>query len=493
MFKKKKDEYNEPISLGLDDYNQSKFDEENMPPELPADALLNPKNKYVTSLDTFEENSNENFFDYYFEKNSSQHPEDIDLAYSEENSGEGFYQEGSKIKPPSRFPWVRWWKRLTEKQQILAVFAALTVAFLGLCVGIIMIASAPEEKHELVTKTTKKTYELGDEVKIKDFTFINKKETDEEILDTVSVYSTLFTDSSKYSYNSSTGVVKTKDKKYLDVGTYSVTISYKLDGVSKEKDITIKVKDTTKPKFKVFQNRLYVLQGMSGVDFREYFKVTDFSGTAKITCDDSKVNLQNVGTYNMTVKAEDASGNTVKKKCKVHVISIQDVKNGKVLSKLADGTTPSDATTAVNNSIQEDKNNEIASIQNAATSAYNTWQSYLSQANSVQSQINQLQNKKTTEQANLDSLKQKVDYAQEKLDEAESSGSDTSVIDSWKEQLSYAQKNYTTYSGKVTDSSKIDEEVSKLNKQLAELQKKASDAESNYNELSQSLEQAKAS
>lgn len=505
MLKKIQNKLKAPITLGLDDYVQSMHDDEKIPPELPPQALNKPQKIYSRPQNKSEETPKEDYFDDYFDKEFDQIPntpfltykykdEDKDILKSPENDPEeGFYREGSKIKAPSRFPWVRWWKPLSEKEQIVSVAGALTVAFLGLCAGIIMNTGSSENAQSLVLKTSKKTYELGETVKIKESSFVDKKKTDEEILDSVSMYSTLFTDTGKYSYDDVTGVVKSRNKDFLNVGKYTVTLSYKKDGVSKEKDVSIVVKDTKKPEFKNFKNRIYVLQGMSGVDLKDYFAATDKSGMVSISCDDSKVDLKTVGSYTMTVKARDASDNVTKKKCQVHVVSIEDVKNGKVLSKLADGSAPSDATTAVNDSIQTDKNNEIASAESAAREAYNNWQSLVSQANAVQSQITQLQNKKSTEQQNLNILKQKVDYAQSKLDEAEASGEDTNIIDSLKEQLEQAQKNYTTYSGQITDSSEIDQEVSQLNKQLLDLQKKASAAKDNYDNLNNILQQKKAS
>ena len=504
MIKKIQNKLKAPITLGLDDYIQAKIEEDELPPELPPQALNKPQKIYSRPQSNFEEEPQEEYFENYFDKNFEQIPNTPFLNYSEnpESSSstnpkndfeEGFYREGSKIKPPSRFPWVRWWKALSEKEQIVSIAGALTVAFLGLCVGIIMNTGSSEDTQNLVLKTSKKTYELGETVKIKKSTLIDKKKTDEEILDSVSMYSTLFTDVGRYSYDDDSGVVKSRNKDFLNVGKYTVTLSYKKDGNTKEKDVTIVVKDTKKPEFKNFRNRIYVLQGMSGVDLKDYFKATDKSGTVSISCDDSKVDLKTVGSYTMTVKARDASDNVQKKKCQVHVVSIEDVKNGKVLSKLADGTAPSEATTAVNDSIQTDKNNDIASAESAARDAYNNWQSLVSQANAVQSQINQLQSKKTTEQQNLNMLKQKVDYAQSKLDEAEASGQDTNIIDSLKEQLEQAQKNYTTYSGQITDSAEIDQEVAQLNKQLVDLQKKAQAAQENYNNLNNVLQQKKSS
>lgn len=499
------------ITLGLDDYIQSKIEEDEMPPELPPQARSKTETSYNRPQDNIgtipEQDYVEGGFDDYGEfdrygdgfddfgaiSGQARKKHILPISPKPSEQDQGFYQEGSKLTALDKLRVVRWWKGLPEKEQLLSICGALTVAFLGLCAGIVVMITPKEVDTDLVLTTSKKTYELGDVVKIKEKSFINKKETDEEILESVSVYSTLFTDSSKYSYDSDSGIVKSRNKDYLNVGNYNLTFSYKKDGASKEKDVSIIVKDTKKPTFKNFRNRIYVLQGMSGVDLRDYFKATDKSGTVSISCDDSKVNLQTVGSYTMTVKARDASDNVRKKKCQVHVISIEDVKNGKVLSKLADGTDPTDATTAVQNSIQSDKNNEIAAAESAATEAYNNWQSLVSQANAVQSQINQLQTKKATEQNNLNTLKTKLEYAQSKLSEAESNGSDTAVIDSWKEQVEMAQKNYTTYSGQITDLSEIDSEVSKLNKQLLDLQKKASDAQENYNKLNAVLEQKRAS
>lgn len=139
----------------------------------------------------------------------------------------------------------------------------------------------------------------------------------------------------KYTFDKKKFTVTSKDKKYLDVGEYEVSLKY-----SKEsKDVPFEVKDTKAPVFEDFLTEVRIEQNAEGVDLKDYFKATDLSGT-EITIDKKDFNIQKVGEYEITVTATDKYKNvTEKKSVVVKVVDSKDAKkNG--LTETVDGKIP---------------------------------------------------------------------------------------------------------------------------------------------------------
>lgn len=129
-----------------------------------------------------------------------------------------------------------------------------------------------------------------------------------------------------------------KDKKYDQIGEYTVTLKYK----NKTAVVTVKVQDTTKPEFNATAEAgIETIEGVE-LKWKDLIKATDLSDV-KVTFDDKKVKLDKAGEYTLIATAKDEAGNKVTKKIKVTVkekpanmsgsdVSV-DSKTGKVTMK----------------------------------------------------------------------------------------------------------------------------------------------------------------
>lgn len=101
---------------------------------------------------------------------------------------------------------------------------------------------------------------------------------------------------------------------YDQIGEYTVKLKYK----SKEKDVTVKVADTTAPEFNATATA--GIDTIEGVDlnFNELITVTDLS-PAEVSFDASGVDLKTPGTYTLKATAKDKAGNEATKDVTVTV------------------------------------------------------------------------------------------------------------------------------------------------------------------------------
>ena len=334
-----------------------------------------------------------------------------------------------------------------------------------------------EDKSDIVLKDYKKTYEYGTPVKIKESTFVDKKKTDKELLKTVNIYSTLFSNPNSYVYDSDTGLVKSKESDYLDVGEYIITLSYKKDGKTVEKDVSIKVKDTKAPEFVDFKSRIYVLKDNS-VNFKGFFKAKDLSGDVKIECKDDLVDIKTAGKYDMLVIAKDKSGNKTKEKCTVHVITADDIKNGKQLTNLADGSTP----LGVQQTLLENSKKEADSLKekvDQALEAYNKAHSYTA---TCEQNVRDISTSITNAQATVDNLKQALSYYESQLDDAKKNNEGDDAIAYWQNQVTSTQSKYKEALS-ANDVTSLKKDLEDANKELLKAQTAEKVAEENYNKL----------
>ena len=103
-------------------------------------------------------------------------------------------------------------------------------------------------------------------------------------------------------------------QEYDRIGEYTVKLKYK----SKEKDVTVKVADTTAPEFNATASA--GIDTIEGVDlnFAELITVTDLS-PAEVNFDASGVDLKTPGTYTLKAVAKDKAGNEAAKDITVTV------------------------------------------------------------------------------------------------------------------------------------------------------------------------------
>ncbi len=154
--------------------------------------------------------------------------------------------------------------------------------------------------------------ELGDKVSIVPTEYLDKESTDEDAYENATL-SAPYLKSDDYSVLENETLVS-KDKDYLDIGTYKFKISY----LSQSKEVTINVIDTTKPVFEVFTKNIKVEEETKEIKWTDYYQATDLEDV-EIKVDDSKVDLNKAGKYKISVTATDKANNSVTKNAVVTV------------------------------------------------------------------------------------------------------------------------------------------------------------------------------
>ena len=150
------------------------------------------------------------------------------------------------------------------------------------------------------------------------------------------------TDKDHYDYDDKSHLVTTKDKEFLDVGKYDVTLTYDQDDIV----VNFEVKDTTAPRFDRFKNEIIIEKDadMNVDDFKKFFEIFDFSDF-ELFIETSNVDFHRVGTYPMQVTAIDKYGNETTKIVNVVVISTEEAEETGNLTAFADGRIPVSAET----------------------------------------------------------------------------------------------------------------------------------------------------
>ena len=106
---------------------------------------------------------------------------------------------------------------------------------------------------------------------------------------------------------------KIDNESYQPIGNYIVSLSYK----NQQKNVKVSVVDTTNPEFKEFKEKIEITAGAS-IDVKNSFQANDLSDV-KIEVDDSNVDYNTTGEYQINIKAIDAYGNITSKQSSVVV------------------------------------------------------------------------------------------------------------------------------------------------------------------------------
>lgn len=111
---------------------------------------------------------------------------------------------------------------------------------------------------------------------------------------------------------------------YDKTGEYKVKLKYK----NKEKDVTVKVADTTEPQFNATADAgIDTIEGVE-LNFAELITASDLS-SAKVTFENIKdINLNAAGEYTLKAIAKDKAGNKAKKNIKITVAAKPDGMSG---------------------------------------------------------------------------------------------------------------------------------------------------------------------
>lgn len=137
-----------------------------------------------------------------------------------------------------------------------------------------------------------------------------------------------------------------KDKDYPEVGEYELPFTYRTMIKHSDK-LKVVVKDTTKPEFTSFSEKVEVAKGNEDFDFKSYFKASDLSNCT-LDIDTKDVKFDKEGDYTAEVTATDAYNNKESKKFTVVVkaeekAAIASVDNEQKVS----GTSQSSSNSAV--------------------------------------------------------------------------------------------------------------------------------------------------
>lgn len=137
-----------------------------------------------------------------------------------------------------------------------------------------------------------------------------------------------------------------KDKDYPEVGEYELPFTYRTMIKHSDK-LKVVVKDTTKPEFTSFSEKIEVAKGNKDFDFKSYFKASDLSNCT-LDIDTKDVKFDKEGDYTAKVTATDAHKNKESKKFTVVVkaeekAAIASVDNEQKVS----GTSQSSSNSAV--------------------------------------------------------------------------------------------------------------------------------------------------
>ena len=108
-----------------------------------------------------------------------------------------------------------------------------------------------------------------------------------------------------------------KDKDYPEVGEYELPFTYKTM-INHSDKLKVTVKDTTKPKFTSFSEKIEVTKGDKDFDFKKHFKASDLS-SCTLDINTKDVNFDKEGDYTAKVTATDAHKNKESKKFTVVV------------------------------------------------------------------------------------------------------------------------------------------------------------------------------
>lgn len=200
-----------------------------------------------------------------------------------------------------------------KKRNLIIAGLVAFVAVVGIG-GYILL----NQKTDELTLKEDVTYELGETVKLDAKYFLDEKMSEDAIKET-KLTSTLMTDTKKYTFDKKKLTVTTKDKKYLDVGNYE--ISLKLN--DEVKDAEFKVEDTTAPKFEDFLSEIRIEKDAKDVDLKSYFKASDLSDF-EITIDQGDFDITKEGNYKIKVTAKDKYDNETKGECVVKVVSAEE-------------------------------------------------------------------------------------------------------------------------------------------------------------------------
>lgn len=212
-----------------------------------------------------------------------------------------------------------------QNKKFLAGIAVLILV----CLCIVYLLSSQQ-----TIKVQAQEIELGDAVSLSKESLLDTKHMDSDVVKDIKISSDLMSDEEKYTYNAETNEVVSKNKQYLEPGTYTVTLTY--GDETQEAKITIQ--DTKSPEFVGFRKTITVEQNAEGFDLTRYYLAEDKSDVSVKT--EEKTDISKATTVKNIIVGEDEFENESKKECEVKVVTQEDIKNGTKLTPMVDGNVP---------------------------------------------------------------------------------------------------------------------------------------------------------
>lgn len=192
-------------------------------------------------------------------------------------------------------------RKITKKTKVLIAVAAVIVIAAGISAAV-MLSNPLKLQKETVN------VEFGQKISTDAKDYL-KKSVDPDIAKNTKV---------SYKKNPVDG------QDYDKTGEYKVKLKYK----NKEKDVTVKVADTTEPQFNATADAgIDTIEGVE-LNFAELITASDLS-SAKVTFENIKdINLNAAGEYTLKAVAKDKAGNKAKKNIKITVAAKPDGMSG---------------------------------------------------------------------------------------------------------------------------------------------------------------------
>lgn len=192
-------------------------------------------------------------------------------------------------------------RKITKKTKVLIAVAAVIVIAAGISAAV-MLSNPLKLQKETVN------VEFGQKISTDAKDYL-KKSVDPDIVKNTKV---------SYKKNPVDG------QDYDKTGEYKVKLKYK----NKEKDVTVKVADTTEPQFNATADAgIDTIEGVE-LNFAELITASDLS-SAKVTFENIKdINLNAAGEYTLKAIAKDKAGNKAKKNIKITVAAKPDGMSG---------------------------------------------------------------------------------------------------------------------------------------------------------------------
>lgn len=199
----------------------------------------------------------------------------------------------------------------------------------GIGTGIILIALTTYFSMPSLKQTTY-TVEYGKSVELK----------------TKDMFNTSFIEPTNIKLDTSK-IKNETDKKYPAVGKYKVTLTYHAL-IDHSQTLTVKVKDTTKPKITASLDSIEVPLNDSEYDFSKHFSTEDLS-ECSLSFDTEKVDFSTPGTYVAKIKATDKYKNSTSKEFNIIIQEETDQNTDASSNNNATEQNQSNTSTSQNN------------------------------------------------------------------------------------------------------------------------------------------------